>query len=90
MVAFIQVQCVFEVMKSVVAGRNLRAVVIQGTFYIEKCMGGIGVVASSEWSPTKSGRMDRFDCISVQHINYKKIHLLPEENKLLKKWHFST
>ena len=63
MVAFIQVQCVFGVMKSVVAGRNLRAVAVRGIFYIEKCMGGIGVVASSEWSPIKSGRMGRFDCI---------------------------
>ena len=63
MVAFIQVQCVFGVMKSVVAGHNLRAVALQGTFYIEKRLGGIGVVASSEWSPIKSGRMGRFGCI---------------------------
>ena len=61
-VTFIQVQCVFGVMKSVVAGRNSRAVALQGTFYIEKYLGGMGVVASSEWSPIKSGRIGRFDC----------------------------
>ena len=53
----------FGVMELVVAGRNSRAVAVQGIFYIEKCMGGIGVVASSEWSPIKSGRMGRFDWI---------------------------
>ena len=63
MVAFIQVQYVVTVMKSVVAGRNSREVVVQGIFCIEICMGGMGVVASSEWSPRESGRMGRFDCI---------------------------
>ena len=70
MVAFIQVQCVFGVMKLVVAGRNSLAVAVQGTFYIEKCMGGMGVVASSEWSPIKSGRMGRFYCTLYTHTTH--------------------
>ena len=50
-------------MKSVVVGRIKRVVVLQGTFSIEKCMGGMGVVTSSEWLLNKSGRMSKFDCI---------------------------
>ena len=50
MVAFIQVQCVFGVMKSMVAGRNSRAVALQGRFYIENAWGEL------EWSHRASGR----------------------------------
>ena len=39
-----------------------------GYLCIEKCMGGIGVVALSEWSPIKSGRMDKFDCIGSRGL----------------------
>ena len=49
-------------MQSMAVGRVLREVVLQGTFCIEKCMGGVGVVVSSEWSLNKSGRIGRFDC----------------------------
>ena len=34
----------------------------KGTCCIEKYMGGITLVASSEWSLNNSGRIDRFDC----------------------------
>ena len=51
-------------MKSMVVGRVWRDVVLQGTLYIKKCMGGIRVVASSVWSLNKSGCMKKFDCIA--------------------------
>ena len=37
-----------------------------GTFCIETCAGGMGVVAWSEWSLNKNGRMGRFNCITCQ------------------------
>ena len=65
-VRFIQVLCVVTVMKSMVASRNLRSVVGQGTFCTEKCMGGMGVGASSEWSPRMSARTGKFDFSTVE------------------------
>ena len=38
-------------------------VLLQGTFCVEKCMGGMGKVLSGcKWSLNKRGPMGRFDC----------------------------
>ena len=69
-VLFMEGLCQYVLMKSMVICRFWQGVVLQGTFCIEKCMGGMGVVVSNEWSLNKSGRMSKFDCISQYMMVY--------------------
>ena len=63
------------------------------TGYIEKCMGGIGVVSSREWLLNRTGHiLDRFDCM-FKIYNYRVhtdfgIKVLRRTFKALKMNHF--